>query len=146
MAFCPKTVTFAVPFNNPTATYIIEFKGVTVENGNSTWCYDVTVIGNPGLSHWDLGVFKECKELLEEKLISVKRNGVELVKNIGYEIGEYDGVYGIKFEIGVEDKESPVTYCITLKGIYEATAVDVAVKGGPTTAQKKERCLMWPIL
>jgi len=141
MAICPQSVTFFVP---PTATYIITFQGVTVQDNNSIWCYSVSVTGNPGLSHWVLGVFELCPELLEEKLISVTRNDVELEENTGYVLGTSDGVFGVKFEIGVEAEESPVLYCITLEGVYEKTAVDVAVKGGPTAAQKAEEALCGP--
>ncbi len=144
MADCPRSVTFLVPEDNPTATYIIEFAGVTTANGSSTWCYRVSVNGAPGLSHWVLGVFEGCQELLAERLISVTRNGVELEEDVGYELGTSDGVSGIKFEVGAEAGEGPVSYCITLQGEYETTSVDVAVKGGPTPAQMLEDALCGP--
>ncbi len=149
MASCPQSVTFLVPAVNPTATYTITFQGVTVEDGNSTWCYSVSVTGNPGLSHWVLGVFEQCQELLEEKLLLVTRNGVELEEeeepgDTGYVLGTSDGVYGVKFDVGVEAAESPVLYCITLAGVYEPTAVDVAVKGGSAPAQKNEDAICGP--
>jgi hypothetical protein len=144
MADCPQSVTFLVPAINPTATYTITFQGMTVEDCNSTWCYSVSVVGAPGLSHWVLGVFELCQELLVEKLLLVTRNGVEQEENTGYELGTSDGVNGIKFEVGAEAEESPVTYCITLEGVYEKTSVDVAVKGGPTPAQKVENALCGP--
>ncbi|MDP4133257.1 MAG: hypothetical protein Q8882_04505 [Bacillota bacterium] len=144
MANCPQSVTFVVPEANPTATYTINFQGTTIENGNSTWCYSVSVAGHPGLSHWNLGVFEECQNLLRENLISVTRNGVKLQEGTGYELGTHDGVSGLKFEVGVEEDESPVLYCITLKGVYEKTSVDVAVKGGPTPAQKIQDAICGP--
>lgn len=144
MGDCPHSVTFLVPATNPTAIYIITFQGITINNGNSTWCYSVSVMGAPGLSHWVLGVFESCLELLSEKLLSVTRNGVNLIENISYEIGTSDGVNGVKFEVGVDAGESPALYCITLKGVYEKTSVDVAVKGGPTEAQRKEDALCGP--
>ena len=144
MPLCPQSVTFLVPEAAPTATYTITFQGVTVQNNNSTWCYSVVVTGSPGLSHWVLGVFELCQELLEEKLLSVTRNGVELEENTGYVLGLSDGVFGVKFEVGTEAEESPVEYCITLEGIYKKTAVDVAVKGGPTPAQRIEDALCGP--
>ncbi len=149
MASCPQAVTFYVPQANPTATYTITFQGRTVEGGYSIWCYSVSVTGNPGLSHWVLGVFEQCQELLREKLLSVTRNGVELEEeeeqgDAGYVLGTSDGVSGIKFNVGVEANESPVLYCITLQGVYEQTAVDVAVKGGPTPAQKTENAICEP--
>ncbi|MGI6307078.1 MAG: hypothetical protein ACOX1X_00425 [Dethiobacteria bacterium] len=91
-----------------------------------------------------LGVFETCQELLRERLISVERNGIKLEEDIGYELGTSDGVNGIKFEVGVEAAESPVLYCITLRGVYETTSVDVAVKGGPTPAQRKEDAICGP--
>jgi hypothetical protein len=144
MSYCPQSVTFLIPADTPTATYTIAFQGVTVIDANSTWCYSVSVIGKPGLSHWVLGVFELCPELLSEKLLLVTRNKVELEENEGYELGTSDGVYGIKFEVGVEAEESPVYYCITLEGVYKTTSVDVAVKGGPTPAQKSEEALCGP--
>lgn len=135
MPECPQSVTFLIPPDQPTAVYTINFEGVTVENGNSKWCYSVSVTGNPGLSNWILGAFELCEELLEQKLISVTRNGVELVKNVQYEIGNFVGFFGIKFDVGVEKEESPVLYCITLEGVYEPTTVDAAAKGGPTPTQ-----------
>jgi hypothetical protein len=143
MVECPQSVTFLVPENTPTATYTITFQGVTVKDCNSTWCYIVSVTGAPGLSHWVLGVFESCQELLSEKLLLVTRNGVELEEGIGYELGTNDGVFGIKFEIGVEGGQSAI-YCITVQGIYEPTAVDVAVKGGNNPAQKEEDALCGP--
>jgi hypothetical protein len=140
MSDCPQSVTFLVPENTPTATYTITFQDVTVKDCNSTWCYIVSVTGAPGLSHWVLGVFESCQELLSEKLLLVTRNGDELEEGIGYEIGTSDGVFGIKFEVGVEGGQSAI-YCITLQGIYEPTAVDVAVKGGNNPAQKEEDAL-----
>lgn len=144
MANCPQSVTFPVPAIDPTVTYTITFQGMTVDECNSTWCYIVSVAGAPGLSHWVLGVFELCPELLTDKLLLVTRNGIKLEENTGYELGTSDGVYGIKFEVGVEAEESPVTYCITLEGVYALTSVDVAVKGGPTPAQKKEDALCGP--
>lgn len=144
MASCPQYVSFSVPKTKPTATYTITFEGVTIENGNSIWCYSVTVTGEPGLSHWVLGVFELCQERLREKLLLVTRNGVELEEDTGYGLGTSDGVNGIKFEVGVEADESPVLYCITLEGVYEQIAVDIAVKGGPTPAQKIENALCGP--
>ncbi len=144
MTDCPQSVSFLVPEINPTANYTITFQGITVEECNSSWCYSVSVVGNPGLSHWVLGVFELCPELLTEKLLSVTRNGVELEEGTGYEPGTSDGVFGIKFEVGLEAEESLVTYCITLEGVYEKTSVDVAVKGGRTPAQKKEDALCGP--
>jgi hypothetical protein len=143
MPDCPQSVTFLVPENTPTATYTITFQGVTVEDCNSKWCYNVSVTGAPGLSHWVLGVFESCQELLSDKLLLVTRGDDELQKGIGYVLGTSDGVFGIKFEVGVEGGESAV-YCITLQGVYEPTAVDVAVKGGPTPAQKEEDALCGP--
>ena len=143
MSDCPQSVTFLVPEIAPTATYTITFQGVTVEDCNSTWCYIVSVTGAPGLSHWVLGVFESCQELLSDKLLLVTRDGVELQEGIGYELGTSDGVFGIKFEVGVEGGERAV-YCITLKGVYEPTAVDVAVKGGNNPAQKEEDALCGP--
>lgn len=144
MVQCPQNVSFLVPANAPTATYTIAYQGMTVTNCNSTWCYSVSVTGKPGLSHWVLGVFEICQELLGERLISVERNGVTLEEDTGYVLGTSDGVNGIKFEVGVEADESPVQYCITLRGVYEATSVDVAVKGGPTPAQKTEDAICGP--
>jgi hypothetical protein len=143
MPDCPQSVTFLVPENSPTATYTITFQGVTVEDCTSKWCYNVSVTGAPGLSHWVLGVFESCQELLSDKLLLVTRDGVELEEGTGYVLGTSDGVFGIKFEVGVEGGESAV-YCITLQGVYEPTAVDVAVKGGPTPAQKEEDALCGP--
>lgn len=143
MTNCPQSVTFLVPKTGH-ATYTITFQGVTVENGNSTWCYSFSVTGAPGLSHWVLGVFESCQELLEQRLISVTREGVELEEGTGYELGTSDGVNGIKFEVGLEAEESPALYCITLEGVYEPTAVDVAVKGGRTPAQLMEDALCGP--
>ncbi|WDC83724.1 hypothetical protein PL321_14355 [Caloramator sp. mosi_1] len=144
MLVCSQSVTFLVPPEQPTAVYTINFDGVKVENGNSIWCYSVSVAGNPGLSNWILGAFEACEELLEEKLISVTRNGVELIKDVEYEIGNFLGFFGIKFDVGVEKEESPVLYCITLEGIYKSTEVDVAAKGGPTPAQVKEKAICGP--
>lgn len=144
MPLCPQSVTFLIPPDQPTAVYTINFVGVTVENGNSKWCYSVSVEGNPGLSNWILGAFEFCEELLEKKLISVTRNGVELIKNVEYEVGNFLGFYGIKFDVGVEKEESPVLYCITLEGNYKPTAVDAAAKGGPTPAQVKEDAICGP--
>lgn len=144
MDICPQDVEFLVPVDEPTATYNIIFEGRTIQNNNSTWCYSVSVTGAPGLSHWVLGVFELCSELLEEKLLAVTRNGVELQKNVNFIIGNSDGVSGIKFEVGTEADESPVQYCITLDGVYTSTPVDVAVKGGPTPAQKIDDALCGP--
>ncbi len=144
MSYCPESVQFFIPSDTPTAVYTINFQGVTKDNGNSTWCYSVSVTGSPGLSHWVLGVFEACQDQLEEKLLSVSRNGLELEENTGYELGTSDGVFGIKFEIGTKAYESPVIYCITLRGIYETTSVDTAVKGGPTPAQRIEDAICGP--
>ncbi len=76
--------------------------------------------------------------------MTVTRNDVELEENIGYEVGTSDGVFGVKFEVGVDAEESPVQYCIKLEGVYKRTSVDVAVKGGHTPAQKMEDALCGP--
>lgn len=140
---CQNTATFLVPEINPTATYTINFLGVTVDDNNSIWCYRVSVTGNPGLSHWSLGVFEECPELLYEKVISVTKDGVELQEGTEYELGLKDGVFGIKFDVGVEGGTSSV-YCVKLEGNYKPTAVDVAVKGGNNPAQKQEDAICGP--
>ncbi len=140
MALCPDTVSFLVGM----ATYTITFISVVYASGNSVWCYRVTVTGSPGLSHWVLGMFELCPELLAQKVLSVTRNGVPLLPGTEYELGTSDGVTGIKFEVGVEASQSPVQYCVTLEGEYTATAVDVAVKGGPGAAQKQVDALCGP--
>lgn len=139
METCPAEVSFQVGG----AVYKIFFQGVTVQNGNSTWCYNVDVTGDPALSHWVVGVFELCPEQLEEKVLSVTRGGVELQPN-QFELGLSDGVFGVKFDVGTSKEESPVEYCITLKGVFLPTAVDVAVKGGPAPAQRKEDALCGP--
>ena len=141
---CQNQVIFHVPPISPTAVYTIEFLGVTVTSCRSVWCYRVTVSGAPGLSHWVLGALETCQELLQQKLLSVTRNGQELEEGTGYELGTKDGVSGIKFEVGVEADQSPVLYCIELDGVFLPTAVDVAVKGGPTSAQKATKTICGP--
>lgn len=139
METCPYEVNFQVGY----AVYKIYFQSITIENGISTWCYKVAVTGVPALSHWNIGAFELCPEKLNEKFLSASRDGVQLQPD-QFEIGLHDGVYGIKFEIGVDESESPVEYCIRLKGVFQPTAVDVAVKGGPMPAFKKEKALCGP--
>lgn len=144
MSFYTESVTFLIPADIPTATYTIEFQGATTKHSNSTWCYKVSVNGNPGLSHWVLGAFELIREYLDDKILLVTRNGIRIEKGSGYETGSFDGVFGIKFETGLQESESPVTYCITLKGIYEIISVDVAVKGETVLFQKAEDALCGP--
>ncbi|MFW6288123.1 MAG: hypothetical protein ACOC2J_05165, partial [bacterium] len=133
---CPpelQSVEFTVtnPVNNNTATYTISFVEVNYTDTTSTWCYDVSVEGDPALSHWVLGF---CPEPVAE-VISASRNDIELDPDgddAEYETpGPFNDIPGIKFEVGVADNEETVRYCVTLDERYDIAAVDVGVKGGP---------------
>jgi hypothetical protein len=144
MSLYPESVTFLIPDDIPTASYTIEFQGATIKHSNSTWCYKVSIFGEPGLNYWVLGAFELFQEYPDDKILLVTRNGIRLEKGSGYETGSFHGVSGIKFETRAQESESPVTYCITLKGVYEIIPVDIAVKGESVPFRKTDKSLCGP--
>jgi len=144
MSLYPESVTFLIPADIPTASYTIEFLGATIKHSNSTWCYKVSINGEPGLSDWVLGAFELFQEYLDDKILFVTRNGIRLEKGSGYQTGSFHGVSGIKFDTDILESESPVTYCITLKGVYEIISVDIAVKGESVPVQKSDESICGP--
>ncbi|MDZ7764618.1 MAG: SdrD B-like domain-containing protein [Melioribacteraceae bacterium] len=98
-----------------------EFDGV-VNNGDgtSTWTYTVTGLGTAphSLSHWVLG-------LCEDHTVLSSTVEYEVGSNTG---GLGTGIYGVKWEKGINKNGGTQTFSFTLDGVYEVELVDVAFK------------------
>jgi uncharacterized surface protein with fasciclin (FAS1) repeats len=103
----------------PEALYTVVLVDVIYNEpaNTSTWCYNVTALSDPDISHF---VF-EFKEVCDPPL-------TDIIPSDDYEI-RYDpdpttGVIGIKFDEGVKVLETK-TFCFTLRGLWAVGDIEV---------------------
>jgi hypothetical protein len=106
----------------PEGLYVVKFLDVTYDEvaNTSRWCYNVTCLSDPAISHFDFE-FKICDPPLTT-LIDADPEPWEIV-----EPDPTIGITGLKFDIPVEIGETK-TVCFTLEGLWAINDIEVYIK------------------
>ena len=91
-------------------------------NDESTWYYLVTSGSSPAISHWVLG-------LCVGHTVNDAGPGTWVVGLDQNKKGNLTGVYGVKWESGLDDDEV-VQHSVTLDGNWDVEDVEVGIKAG----------------
>lgn len=140
---CENTVGFLDQPNGKIFLSIV--KTSTSVSPATKFCYRLTLNeNNPDLTYWLLGI---CENIESDDIssVSVSINGIPVTPS--YEITTVNGVYGLKFNHGLEDKEDFMDVCVTFNTAFEIgpnSVVAVTEQGCQDPVFRKEEDLCGP--